>query len=147
MFNFLHKSKTPEKYDDVDWHEDAPDGKAAHIALMFIWLASRNHIKDHDELQKLSEALGDRTKKPSEVLDEYADGKILSSMVDAETIDFLNEFYETTFLSTIENNDKIALDRTSNKPPYDIDDTWENVDKTTAWLDSQYEVWLSSNKG
>ena len=124
MFNFLHKSKTPEKYDDVDWHEDAPDGKAAHIALMFIWLASRNHIKDHDELQK-----------------------ILSSMVDATTIDFLNEFYETAFLSTIENNDKIALDRTSNKPPYDIDDTWENVDKTAAWLDNQYEVWLSSNKG
>lgn len=146
MFSFFHKPKTPEKYDDVDWHEDAPDGKAVHIALMFIWLASRDHVINDGDLQRLNDALKERSKTPSEVLDEHADGKILSSMVDSLAVNFLNEFYETTFLKTIESNDEVALDRTDNQVPYDIDDTWKNVDKTVAWLDQQYKAWLSSKE-
>lgn len=145
MFNFLKKSKTPDKYDDVDWHEteDNPDGKATHIALMFTWLASRGHITD-EESREMREALDSRDETPSEILNRYADGKILSSMIDPVVVDFLNEFYDTRFFSAVENDDEVQLDRTHGRTPYNISDSWENADKISDWLDKQYAEWTSS---
>lgn len=65
-------------------------------------------------------------------------------MVDPAVAYFLNEFYETIFLSAVENNDELTLDRIGNQTPYNIDDTWKNVDRAATWLDQQYEKWLAS---
>lgn len=143
MFRFTKKAKTPDKYDDVDWHTDQDDAArlVSHIAFMYIWLIRNRYMEDESE-QQPEGLLSKHTLSPSEFLDKYADGKLVSSGIKPAVIDFLNSFYDLRYLAAIESNNELDLKRVGGEPPYNIADSWDNADKVCLWLDDQYSKWV-----
>lgn len=142
MFRFTKKAKTPDKYDDVDWHEQEDvEGQPTHIALMYVWLSSRGYILEQYNLPELQKAVEDRTQTPSQVLDYYADGKLMSSMIESPVVSFLNSFYDEKYLNVVENDDVLRLERTSSEALYNVADTWSNADAMSEYLDRAYLDW------
>lgn len=85
------------KYDDAEWHEvdaGSPKYAAAHIALLFVWLANNGYVKeDWLKESKLKTPLSKKM-SPTEYLYEYMDGKLVDSVLTAEGKSLCDAYYD-----------------------------------------------------
>lgn len=118
-----------EKYDDADWHE----GYSIHIALMFVWLVQEGQAIEDESSRGLVDDVRRRGSKPSVILERYADNKLIGSMFTSEGNDFLKSNYDTLYFPLLEDG-KNDLLRTRHEMPYNLVDSWTNVDVIAKML-------------
>ncbi len=128
------------KLDDTSWHEvDADEDQAAvHIAIVFCWLLENNLISE-DTLKEwdISYPL-DKTKKPTYYLGYYSDNKLISEYVVASYRGIFEKIYNDEYLRDVGEPSKMSLIRDQAlEPPYDVENSWENVDQVGKYFTSK----------
>jgi hypothetical protein len=138
-------SDSSEKFDDASWHEDdaANLGQAAiHIALVYCWLRSRGLLSEKDLPEKWQEKLESESITPSEFFESWSDNKLLASEMQQDAANFLAVFYSKKYLPAIQNRKIPGLQFDPRyKVPYDIGDTWNNLEPVAIYLNKQYGLW------
>jgi hypothetical protein len=126
------------KLDDSSWHvHDSGETIAVHIALVFCWLVEDGFIEpDVLKSWNLSKTIN-RGRKPSEYLQHYSDGKLFTVYIQNKYRDKISDIYQDKYLTDVSDVQIMGLDRQGTNFPYNIKDTWRNVDIVRAYFESQ----------
>jgi len=135
--------KTPEKYDDWDWHEmpdDVPEDNAiTHTGMFVAWAVLRGLESEYfrgesgEALEKVRrrEITGRRF-----LFDEW-DGKFFEDYLTDEGNAFAKAYYLRDYIE-----DYTGTFGDEAKPTlYSVEDTWENFDRIAPVIDRRYEKW------
>ncbi|GEM_PF-1953804 len=141
--------KNFEKFDDVDWHSgDAVNEvqAAVHIALVYHWLRMRGMF---DDTILPTEDLDTKKVSPTQFFISQLDGQLLSEGMAPEAASFLHDYYHQTYLKLLDSQHIPGLQHDAHyKPPYNIRDSWENIEKAGEFFDKEYAAWQErGNKG
>ena len=118
------------KYDDADWHEgEAGDSvyAAVHIALLFCWLLDNGYVKEEWMKEWNLGIPLSRKRTPTEYLYDYADGKLIDTMLTPEGKLICDSEYETYMNDYASRKIKGVRYARRDDTPYCGKDTWKSV--------------------
>jgi len=138
-------TETFQKFDDLDWHSgDAPNEiqAAVHIALVYHWLRSGDMLEGYRAIKRLEEKLS-----PTELFIKQSDGQLVSEGMSQEAVSFLSDYYSKTYLYVIGDQKIPGIEYDEHyEAPYNILDSWKNVNIAAKFLNGEYSKWQNNSK-
>ncbi len=137
--------------DRIDWHsgsDDFPNELAAeaggtHIGMFIAWVIDNNlegELHQTDSIESVAKVKS-RKMTGTEFLIKECDEKFREDDLNSEGLEFSKYYYES---NTYYGDYEAAL-VTAEPTLYHVQDTWENYDKLSAYIDSAFKKWRKSN--
>ncbi len=133
----------------MDWHNGADnfpseltfEAGGTHIGMFISWVLNNGlegDVHKTDSIESISDVKS-RKMTGTEFLIKECDEKFWEDDLNAEGLEFAKFYYESNLY--LDDYEKSLI---TNEPTlYHIQDTWENYDKISKYIDSAYRAWCS----
>jgi hypothetical protein len=137
--------------DRIDWHSGAdnfpidlaPEAGGTHIGMFITWVINNNLESDLHKTESI-ESIGKvkaREMTGTDFLIKECDEKFWEDDLSAEGLEFAKNYY----VSNSYYGDYEAALVTTEPTLYHVQDTWENYDKLSMYIDSAFRKWRKDN--
>ena len=133
--------------DRIDWHSGAenfpndlpPEAGGTHIGMFIAWVINNNlegELHQTDSTESVGKVKS-RQMTGTEFLIKECDEKFWEDDLSPEGLEFAKYYYE----SNAYYGDYEAALVTTEPTLYHVQDTWENYDKLSSYIDSAFKKW------
>lgn len=133
--------------DRIDWHsgaddfpkELAPEAGGTHIGMFIAWVLNNKlegKLHKTDSIESVSDVKS-RKMTGTEFLIKECDEKFWEDDLNPEGLEFAKHYYE----SNVYYGDYEKALVTTEPTLYHVQDTWENYDKLSIYIDSAFKKW------
>ncbi len=136
--------------DRIDWHSGAgsfpsdlePEAGGTHIGMFIAWIINNNlegELHKTDSIESVTN-IKNRTMTGAEFLIKVCDEKFWEEDLNAEGVAFVKFYYEPNIYFDDYEKALVKNELTL----YHVQDTWDNYDRISKFIDIAYKKWLNS---